>query len=73
MADDASTYRARAVTERANAAASSLENVRDRCKRAAAAWDQMADRAERVTTQRHEREAVTAQRLSSNLAEITQR
>ncbi len=66
MADDALTYRARATTERANAAASSLANVRDRCERAALAWDHMADRAERVKTQRHEREAITAERATSD-------
>lgn len=60
MADDVTTYRARAETERANAAVSTLTNVRERCTRAAAAWDQMADRAQRVTTQRQEREATTA-------------
>jgi hypothetical protein len=65
MADDVSTYRARAATERDNAAVSSLANVRDRCERAAIAWDQMADRAERVKTQRDEREALTAERSNS--------
>ncbi|WP_085810884.1 hypothetical protein [Sphingomonas sp. TZW2008] len=68
MADDVSTYRARATSERANAAASSLANVRDRCERSAIAWDLMADRAERVTTQRLEREAITAQRVNGTTA-----
>ncbi|OWK28870.1 hypothetical protein [Sphingomonas dokdonensis] len=66
MADDVSTYRARANNERANAAATQLANVRDRCERAALAWDVMADRAERVTSQRIEREAQTAQRTAGS-------
>lgn len=60
MADDATVYRARAASEFANARDAKLDNVRDRCERAARAWETMADRAERVATQRHEREAATA-------------
>jgi hypothetical protein len=60
MADDATVFRARAATEMANAESATLHNVKDRCERAAKAWDTMADRAERVATQRHEREAATA-------------
>jgi hypothetical protein len=40
-------YRAQAQEMRGQAAAAVLDNVRDRCLRSAAAWDQMADRAER--------------------------
>ena len=60
MADDATVFRARAAAEFANADGAKLDNVRDRCERAAKAWETMADRAERVATQRHEREAATA-------------
>ncbi|MFL0413353.1 hypothetical protein [uncultured Sphingomonas sp.] len=60
MADDATMYRARAATEMANAKGATLANVRDRCERAARAWETMAERAERVAVQRHEREAATA-------------
>ena len=40
-------YRVQAQEMRDQAAAAVLDNVRDRCLRSAAAWDQMADRAER--------------------------
>lgn len=60
MADDATMYRARAENELANARDAKLDNVRERCERAAKAWEIMAERAERVATQRHEREAATA-------------
>lgn len=56
MSDDATLFRSRAVSEQANADAATLANVRDRCTRSAKAWADMADRAERVTTQRRERE-----------------
>lgn len=65
MADDAVTYRARAAAETANANAATLDNVRERCERAARAWGVMADRAERVSTQRMEREAATAAQRSA--------
>lgn len=60
MADDAAMYRNRAAAEMANAEGAQLDNVRERCERAAKAWSTMADRAERVAVQRHEREAATA-------------
>ncbi len=59
MVDTAEVYRDRAALERANAAAASLDNVRDRCERAARAWDEMAARIERTTKLRDEREART--------------
>ncbi len=40
-------YRAQADEMRAQASGASLDNVRDRCLRSAAAWDEMANRAER--------------------------
>ncbi len=46
MADDAQFYRARAEQERANAQAARLDNVRERCDRAATTWEAMAVRAE---------------------------
>ena len=42
------TYAARAAELRADAAAAVLVNVRARCLRAAAAWADMASRAERT-------------------------
>ena len=44
---DWETYRARADEARADADAATLDNVRDRCLRAEAAWAAMAARAER--------------------------
>lgn len=64
MADDPTLFRARAAAEFANAEASTLDNVRDRCTRAAKAWTEMADRAERTLVQREQREAATAARVA---------
>jgi hypothetical protein len=50
-------YRARAAEARAEAEAASLENVRQRCLRAAAAWEDMADRAARTDRMRARQEA----------------
>ena len=63
MADDSVFYRARAAAEHAAAEAATLDNVRDRCERAEAAWTQMAERAERTRQQRAAREAAAAARL----------
>lgn len=62
MADTTEAYRARAAVERANAESATLDNVRDRCRRAEQAWTEMADRAERTTEQRLIREAATVRR-----------
>jgi hypothetical protein len=43
---------ARANEARAEAEAATLDNVRDRCLRSAAAWEAMAIRAQRMETQR---------------------
>ena len=59
IADNAQFYRQRATMEQANADAASLDNVRDRCDRAAKAWSAMAERAERTQSQRAAREAAT--------------
>lgn len=40
-------YLARAAEAKRDAEASNLENVRDRCRRSEAAWNEMAARAER--------------------------
>lgn len=45
---DKETYLARAADARRDAEATSLDNVRDRCLRSAAAWTEMAERAERT-------------------------
>lgn len=57
MSDNPDFYRARADEERAAAGAATLDNVRERCDRAARAWAAMADRAEQTRTQRLTREA----------------
>ena len=46
------TYRQQAEQARADADAATLDNVRDRCLRAEAAWLAMAERQERVDTAR---------------------
>lgn len=57
MSDNALFYRKQAETERANADAAVLSNVRERCERAATSWEAMAARAERTDTLRRQREA----------------
>ena len=47
-------YSERAAQCRAEAAGSSLLNVRNRCLSAAAAWDSMAERVRRTQTYRDE-------------------
>ena len=49
---DIDTYLARANEARADAEAATLENVRERCLRAEAAWRVMADRVVRTETMR---------------------
>ncbi|MEP9361231.1 hypothetical protein [Sphingomonas sp. KR3-1] len=56
-------YRAQAAKCRADADASTLDNVRDRNLRAEAAWLDMAIRQERAATSRVAREAVSASHL----------
>jgi hypothetical protein len=50
-------YRGQAAKCRADADASTLDNVRDRNLRAEAAWLEMAQRQDRVSASRREREA----------------
>jgi hypothetical protein len=53
-------YIERASAARREADAATLDNVRDRCLRAAAAWDEMAARAARTERMRAETEAKKA-------------
>jgi 3-deoxy-D-arabino-heptulosonate 7-phosphate (DAHP) synthase len=53
-------YRTRALEARADAEAATLDNVRERCLRAALAWDAMAARAERSDNHRAQAEAAKA-------------
>jgi len=57
MSSQLDFYRSRASEARAEAEAATLDNVRDRCLRAAAAWEAMAARAERSDTHRAQAEA----------------
>jgi hypothetical protein len=50
-------YLARAAQSQREAAETSLDNVRDRCLRAEAAWMAMADRLLRSETERHRQAA----------------
>lgn len=54
-----SDFRAQAARCRTEADASTLNNVRERCLRAEAAWLEMAQRQERVAKARAERETRT--------------
>lgn len=56
MAQHHLNYREHAAQARRDADAATLDNVRDRCLRAEAAWLDMAIRQERVATARAERE-----------------
>lgn len=49
---DRELYRLRAEQARAEAEQATLENVRERCLRAEAAWMEMADRADRTEKMR---------------------
>lgn len=49
---DRENYLLRAAEARAQADATSLDNVRERCLRSAAAWNEMAARAERTEQMR---------------------
>ena len=57
-------YTTRAAEARADADAATLDNVRDRCLRAAEAWEQMAARVERTGRMRAETEAKKAAALA---------
>ncbi|HEX8483104.1 MAG TPA: hypothetical protein VF650_14500 [Allosphingosinicella sp.] len=57
MSSQLEFYLARAAEARADAQAATLDNVRNRCLRAAEAWDAMASRARRGDTMRARQEA----------------
>lgn len=57
MSKESEFYRGRAEQARAEADASTLDNVRERCLRAEAAWIAMAERGERADAMRTDREA----------------
>ncbi|MBA2918307.1 hypothetical protein GON01_04880 [Sphingomonas sp. MAH-20] len=55
MTSQAAQYRAQALAAEAAAEAATLENVRERCLRSAAAWNEMAARIELTDRLRAER------------------
>jgi DNA-binding transcriptional regulator YdaS (Cro superfamily) len=57
MSSQLEFYQARAAEARADAEAATLDNVRDRCLRAAEAWEAMAARAHRGDAMRARQEA----------------
>jgi hypothetical protein len=59
-------YLERAAAARRDAAEATLVNVRERCLRAAAAWEEMADRAARTERMRAETEARKAAEAAAN-------
>ncbi|HYJ29926.1 MAG TPA: hypothetical protein VEW25_06250 [Allosphingosinicella sp.] len=65
MSAQSDFYRARAIDARADAESALLDNVRERCLRAAAAWESMADRAARTSTMRDRQDAEKAERLAA--------
>jgi len=62
-------YLERAAAARREAEAATLANVRDRCLRAALAWDEMASRAARTERMRADSEARKAQLMTVVAAE----
>jgi len=62
-------YLERAAAARREAEAATLANVRDRCLRAALAWDEMASRAARTERMRADSEARKAQLMTAVAAE----
>lgn len=57
MSQQIDLYRTRAAEARREAGETSLSNVRERCLRSAAAWEEMANRAARTDRMRAETEA----------------
>jgi hypothetical protein len=62
-------YLERAAAARREAEAATLSNVRERCLRAALAWDEMASRAARTERMRADSEARKAQLMPVVAAE----
>ena len=56
MSTESALYRSRAEQALEEAEAATLDNVRERCLRAAAAWAAMAERGERADAMRASRE-----------------
>lgn len=69
MATHYEFYHGRAEEARRDADAAKLVNVRERCLRAAAAWDAMASRAARTERGRSEAEARRAEAAITSSAE----
>ncbi|QNP46987.1 hypothetical protein H9L14_09325 [Sphingomonas sediminicola] len=63
---DRDVYRLRAEQARAEADEATLENVRDRCLRAEAAWMEMATRADRTEKMRADLAAAKAAQLAES-------
>lgn len=63
---DRDVYRLRAEQARAEADVATLENVRDRCLRAEAAWMEMATRADRTEKMRADLAAAKAAQLAES-------
>jgi hypothetical protein len=59
-------YLARAEQARADADAATLDNVRDRCLRSEAAWNQLAERAAKTEQLRVAHEAAKAAALETS-------
>lgn len=55
--------RDQAERARAEADAATLDNVRERCLRSVAVWEDLAARADRVAAERRARDAATAERM----------
>ncbi len=55
MPSDAVFFRTQAEMQRSAAAVATLDNVRERCERAAASWQAMAERAQRAEQRQEER------------------
>ena len=68
MATTREFYLARAAEARAQAEASTLDNVRERHLRSATAWEEMADRVARTDRMRAETEAKKAAEAANALA-----
>lgn|GEM_PF-821789 len=67
------TYRQLAATARVDAEAATLDNVRDRCLRAEAAWIAMAERQERVENARAQNRGDTLALPTSDEDEVEHR
>ena len=69
---DREVYLLRAEQARADADEATLENVRDRCLRAEAAWMEMAARAQRTEKMRADQAAAKAALAAESLNSVQQ-